>query len=78
MFRKVSHIFKSVVNNTAEKSVKSNLKKLGFNVANKDTIRHEIKRLDNEAMSLIGDNKAYWANREACWTLTSLLLGEVK
>jgi hypothetical protein len=71
-------ILRSVVNNTAENSVKSSLKKLGFNVTNKDAIRHEIKRLDAEAIDLIGDNDAYYANRKACWNLTSLLLGEVK
>jgi len=71
-------ILRSVVNNTAENSVKSSLKKLGFNVTNKDAIRHEIKRLDAEAIDLIGDNDAYYANHKACWNLTSLLLGEVK
>ena len=71
-------LIKSVVNNTAENSVKSSLKKLGFNVSSKDAIRHEIKRLDREVISLIDDNDAYWANRQACWNLTSLLLGEVK
>jgi len=63
---------------TTTVSVKSSLKALGFNVANKDAIRHEIKRLDNEVIDLIYDNDAYYANRKACWDLTSLLLGEVK
>jgi len=71
-------IFRSVVNNTTENTVKSNLKKQGFNVVNKDAIRHEIKRLDREAFDLIDDDDAYWANRKACWDLTSLLIGEVK
>ena len=60
------------------KSVKSMLKKQGFNVVNKDAIRHEIKRLDAEAIDLIDDDDAYWANRKACWALTSLLIGEAK
>ena len=59
-------------------SVKSMLKAQGFNVANKDAIRHEIKRLDAEVVDLIDNNNAYWANRNACWDLTSLLLGEAK
>ena len=59
-------------------SVKSMLKAQGFNVANKDAIRHEIKRLDAEVIDLIGDNDAYYTNRKACWDLTSLLIGEVK
>lgn len=71
-------IFRSVVNNTTENTVKSNLKKQGFNVVNKDAIRHEIKRLDREVFDLIDDDDAYWANRKACWDLTSLLIGEVK
>lgn len=71
-------ILRSAFNNTAENSVKSSLKRLGFNVANKDAIRHEIKRLDAEAIDLIDDDDAYWANRKACWDLTSLLIGEVK
>ena len=71
-------ILRSAFNNTAENSVKSSLKRLGFNVANKDAIRHEIKRLDREVFDLIDDNDAYWANRKAGWDLTSLLIGEVK
>ena len=71
-------ILRSAFNNTAENSVKSSLKRLGFNVTNKDAIRHEIKRLDREVIDLIDDDDAYWANRQACWTLTSLLIGEVK
>jgi len=71
-------IFRSVVNNTTENTAKSNLKKQGFNVVNKDAIRHEIKRLDAEAIDLIDDDDAYWANRKACWDLTSLLIGEAK
>lgn len=71
-------ILRSAFNNTAESSVKSSLKRLGFNVASKDAIRHEIKRLDTEVFDLIDDDDAYWANRKACWDLTSLLIGEVK
>lgn len=71
-------IFRSVVNNTTENTVKSNLKKQGFNVTNKDAVRHEIKRLDAEAIDLINDDNAYWANRKAYWALTSLLIGEAK
>lgn len=71
-------ILRSVVNNTTENTVKSNLKKLGFNVTNKDAIRHEIKRLDAEVINLVYDDNAYWTNRQACWNLTSLLIGEVK
>ena len=75
--RKVLSTIKSVFNYNTENSVKSKLKKLGFNVQSKDAIRHEIKRLDSEVLSLIDNDEAYWSNREACWNLTSLLLGEV-
>lgn len=71
-------ILRSAFNNTAESSVKSSLKQLGFNVTNKDAIRHEIERLDREVFDLIDDDDAYWANRKACWDLTSLLIGEEK
>ena len=55
-------------------AMKSSLKALGFNVADKDAIRHEIKKLDKEVVDLLGDNKAYWANRKACWDLTDLYI----
>lgn len=71
-------ILRSAFNNTAENAMKSSLKRLGFDVSNKDAIKHEIKRLDREVFDLIDDDDAYWANRKACWNLTSLLIGEVK
>lgn len=73
----LSHL-KSVLNYNTESTMKSKLKKLGFNVQSKAAIRHEIKRLDAEVLDIIDDDDAYWANRQACWNLTSLLLGEVK
>lgn len=60
------------------KSVKSMLKHQGFNVRSQKTIRHEIARLDREVADVIYDDKAYYANRQACWNLTSLLLKEVR
>ena len=63
---------------TTAKSVKSMLKAAGFNVRNQKTIRREIARLDKEVADVIYDDKAYYTNRQACWNLTSLLLGEVR
>lgn len=63
---------------TTVKSVKSMLKKQGFNVRSQNTIRCEIARLDREVADVIYDDKAYYANRQACWNLTSLLLKEVR
>lgn len=62
---------------TTVKSVKSMLKEQGFNVRSQKTIRREIARLDREVADVIYDDKAYYANRLACWNLTSLLLKEV-
>ena len=73
----LSHL-KSVLDYNTESTMKSKLNKLGFNVQSKDAIRQEIKRLDSEVLDVINDDDAYWANRQACWNLTSLLLGEVK
>ena len=60
------------------RKLKRALKKHGFKhkriEAMKHNLRNKIKALDIESQGLIGNNKAYWENRKACWSYTSRLI----
>lgn len=68
-------------------AVKSILNKVGFTSRKQRAAQHRAEylaslrakrdQLDKEALSLVGNNDAYYANRMASWSLTEKILKEV-
>ena len=61
-------------NCTTEKSLKQALKALSFKERKIRKLSKKIDILNKEAMSLIGNNDAYYANRMAAWTLVDKIV----
>lgn len=68
--------------------VKSILNKFGFTSRKQRAAQHKAEylaslrakrdKLDKQALELVGDNDAYYANRMASWRLTEIIIKEVR
>ena len=56
---------------TTERTMKQALKKISFRERKIRKLSHKIDILYVEALSLIGDNDAYYKNRMKSWALVS-------
>lgn len=65
---------KTPTNNSTVKSFRKQLKLHGYKARKAAKLHKRIEQLDKEAFYLVDDINAYFANRKACWALTSKLL----
>ena len=61
-------------NSITPNKVRQALKHFSFKQRRVDQLRHEVAKLDVEALSLVSDDKAYWANRTSAWQLTAEII----